>query len=134
MRSLKSLFSDNILSNDSRIPVQRGELWVENELFWLGLPIDVNAKKCVISEVKRRCELEKVQLLSKIENPPKIKPSQWQGLYNGSRKCAHGCVHFWRVLTGTSEIGKGFGKNWKNRQSRAKNLGTVLKIAAFATA
>ena len=94
-------------------PFSDGDFWVQNELIFLGSPLDVIAKKCGIFEVKRRFALGELQLLSKLENPTADQPQSVAGPLQWAPQMCPRLRPFLAGLCAFFENRMGFAKNWQ---------------------
>ena len=112
-------------------PFRKKKFWVKNELVWIGSPLEVDGRKSGICEEKRRFALEKLQLLSKLENPTFNQARSVEGALQWVSQMCPWLRPFLAGLYDFFENRKGFSEKLAgNSRLRIKNLGIVFKINA----
>ena len=96
------------------------------------VPHRLRGQKCGIFEVKRRLALEKAQLLLKVENPTLNQAQSEDGSPQWVAQMRPWLRPFRAGLYAFFENKKVLREMAGNSRLRAKNLGTILKIAAFS--
>ena len=112
-------------------PFSAKKLWVKNDLVWLGFSIDISAKKCGISDGKRRFALEKLRARLRLKNPTL---NQAQSAGGSSQWISQMCPWLRPFLAGLYAFFKNkghFGKLAGNYRLRTSNMGIILGNTEF---